>query len=168
MSHRQYWSDFWGSIDLNGPITILMRIWLHHWRPVHAHFLGCDLWDFLGGRWSCHLLTQWRTRRYVCSYFVESLCLCEANWFRFHHSLSHCYLSYIRCTMWLIITVIDCWITDSWSCPPWRTTSYSWWSSSFKRHPPSPGKYLSSIYSFVLKSCIASLNQKVARSMSFN
>jgi hypothetical protein len=27
---------------------------------------------------------------------------------------------------------------------------------------------LSSIYSFVLKSCIASLNQKVARSMSFN
>jgi hypothetical protein len=27
---------------------------------------------------------------------------------------------------------------------------------------------LSSIYSFVLKSCIASLNQKVARSMSYN
>lgn len=62
-SHRQYWYDFWGSIDLNGLITILMRIWLHHWRPVRAHFLGCDPWDFLRGRWSCHLLTQWRTRR---------------------------------------------------------------------------------------------------------
>jgi hypothetical protein len=64
--HQLYWFDFWGSIDLNGPITTLMPIWLHHWKPVRAHFLDCDPWDFLGGRWSCHLLTQWRTRRYVC------------------------------------------------------------------------------------------------------
>jgi hypothetical protein len=54
VSHRQCWFGFWGSIDLNGPITTLMPIWLHHWRPVRAHFPGCDPWDFLGARWSCH------------------------------------------------------------------------------------------------------------------
>ena len=77
VSHRQYWFDFWGSIDLNGPITTLMPIWLHHWRLVRAHFPGCDPWDFLGARWSCLAHTVENEEVCLQWFLWKNMCFCE-------------------------------------------------------------------------------------------